>query len=721
MRILSCDILKNVKIRALFHPTTRARLKYVLGVVLLAALYFITGRLGLKFDAASGFATLIWAPSGIAIAALFLFGFRYVPAIFLGAFLTNLSIGAAPFVALGIGFGNMLEAVIGVGFLRIFKFEASLTRVQHIITLILPVAGLATAIAAFCSVTTLYVAGAVYASAYIDTWLSWWIGDMMGILLVTPVIFVWSEFIRKKRTTYTTASNSARIFEGMFAFGTLIVFALTIFFLTPGVLGTSRSFIYLIFLPFIWISFRFRQLGSATAIFLTAIIAIWGTTFGMGPFVGSTLREGLVALQLFLGTASVTTLLLAATVTERERVLYHLEVEEEEMAQEKARVDAAFLSIGDGLVVTDREGKIVMVNHAFEGMLGWGQNEVVGKRFADVVSRQNEDGSVIPFAERYITRTLAGESIAPTGRTDGYFVRKDGTRFPTSIIVNPIGEGAENISGAVEAFRDVTKEKEIDKAKTEFVSLASHELRTPATAISWLSERLLSGKSGPMTPKQEEYSKEIHRSNQHMIESINALLNISRIELGVFAVSTKPTDIPVIVKRIFSDLSQEIAQKKLSVTEHHSAHLTPVLADEKLLYIILHNLIGNAIHYSKKDGEIHVSTARHTTGDSVGGRTMTEDSCVVSVKDTGCGIPAKQQDQIFTRFFRADNASKTHTDGTGLGLYTVKLILDQVGGSIWFQSEEDKGSIFYLALPATGMRQRSGTKELVWRETPPEK
>ena len=164
----------------------------------------------------------------------------------------------------------------------------------------------------------------------------------------------------------------------------------------------------------------------------------------------------------------------------------------------RSRNDAILSSIGDGLVVVDKEGRINYINKSFEEILGWKSREIIGKSMVQIVPREDIHGVKVSFKERILTQVLSGEKFVADLTNPFYYIRKDKTRFPTSSIVAPVILN-EKIVGAVEVFRDITREKEIDKAKTEFVSLASHQLRTPLSTVNWYSEMLLAGDAGKVT------------------------------------------------------------------------------------------------------------------------------------------------------------------------------------------------------------------------------
>ena len=364
----------------------------------------------------------------------------------------------------------------------------------------------------------------------------------------------------------------------------------------------------------------------------------------------------------------------------------------EEVLKKKALDEAILASIGDGLVVVDKEGRITYVNQAFEKMVGWLSREVLGKHFLEVVPREDGKGEIVPFNERILNKVLSGEVIVADLTNPFYYIRKDGSRFPTSSIVNSILLDGE-IIGVVETFRDITKEKEIDKAKTEFVSLASHQLRTPLSTISWYTEMLLAGDVGQFNADQERYLKEIYRGNQRMVSLVNALLSVSRMDLGTFILESEPTDVIRLVQTVIHEHKFHIERKKIAVSTSFQAPMPIIQADPKLLGMVVQNLFSNAVKYTPENGEVAVSITFQDP----------QKSLLLTIADSGYGIPKNQREKIFTKLFRADNVRKKDTEGTGLGLYIAKSIVDNSGGKIWFESEENLGTTFYVELACNGV------------------
>ena len=360
----------------------------------------------------------------------------------------------------------------------------------------------------------------------------------------------------------------------------------------------------------------------------------------------------------------------------------------ETILKKKAVDEAILASIGDGLVVVDKEGRITYVNQAFEKMVGWTYKEVLGRDFLKVVPREDEKGEVVPFNERILNKVLSGEIVVADLTNPFYYIRKDKSRFPTSSIVNSIVLDGE-IIGVVETFRDITKEKDIDKAKTEFVSLASHQLRTPLSTINWYTEMLLAGDVGKLNTDQERYLQEVYKGNQRMVSLVNALLSVSRMDLGTFVFEPAPTNIVALVQNVIDEQRFHIDNKKITLTTTVQPNLPLIQADAKLLSMVVQNLLSNSVKYTPLKGVIGISLEVLAK----------EERFLLTIKDSGYGIPENQQGKIFTKLFRADNVREKDTEGTGLGLYIAKSIVDSSGGKIWFESTEQKGTTFYVALP----------------------
>ena len=287
-----------------------------------------------------------------------------------------------------------------------------------------------------------------------------------------------------------------------------------------------------------------------------------------------------------------------------------------------------------------------------------------------------------------------------------YFVRTDGEKFPVAVTATPVVVDKKAV-GAVVIFRDITHEKDIDQAKSEFVSLASHQLRTPLSTISWYTEMLLDEDAGKLNDNQKSYLHEVYEGNRRMIDLVNALLNVSRIELGTFAVDPEQMSIVDISKSVLAEIKPDITAKNMNIVEKYDPKVPVINADPKLIRIIFQNLLTNAVKYTPAKGTITVEIKMDKPVP-----TAIKEDIFITVADNGYGIPKNQQDKIFTKLFRADNIKPKVTSGTGLGLYIVKSIIEQANGKVSFESEENKGTTFKIVMPTSGMEKKLGAKGL---------
>lgn len=426
----------------------------------------------------------------------------------------------------------------------------------------------------------------------------------------------------------------------------------------------------------------------------------WTIEYKSSPNYGSNRVTDLLPLGMIaIGTtiSILVTLVTYVIISSRQSAIAYADKVTKNLKEAKAKDEAMLISIGNGLVATDAKGKIVLINKKFTELLGWTEEEAIGKSFQELVPMIGDDGKEIPVGDRMMTKTLNDKLVSNYNLNKRYYVRKDGTKFPISLSVAPIiVQGS--VEGAVEIFRDVTIEKEIDQAKTEFVSLASHQLRTPLTAIRWYTEMLTS--NGKTSKKDEkEYKQEILVATEQMSELIESLLNVSRIELGTFAVDPEPTDLMELLESVMNELKIVITKKMLKV-KIHKVKLPNISVDPKLFRIVYQNVINNAVKYTPDEGNIEIKHETHGN------------DLIITIKDDGHGIPKSQQGQVFQKLFRADNIQQLDTTGTGLGLYITKSIIDASDGEIWFESEENKGTTFFVRVPLTGMRKREGSKKL---------
>lgn len=351
--------------------------------------------------------------------------------------------------------------------------------------------------------------------------------------------------------------------------------------------------------------------------------------------------------------------------------------------EEKAKDDALLASLGEGMVATDKSGNIIAINYTAEEMLGWKADEVIGKKAIDVWSMLDEDGNEISPEQRPITLATVGTTTITS--TLMYGRRHDGY-FPVDITVNPVMLD-KKVIGSIAVFRDITKEKELERTRGDLLSLASHQLRTPLSGTKWLIETLKSGLHGPLTPGQVEYLNEIYKINERMTALVHDMLGVLRMEGDVVKAKSEEVSIKDLMATLFETFHSVAESKGMKIELPKNADYT-ISTDSLLLRNILESFIANAINYSERDG-----------GNVVMNIEQKNSELIFSVKDSGIGIPRSEQRQIFERFYRASNAKTFDTRGSGLGLYIASMLAKKIGALISFESEEGKGSTFYVRVP----------------------
>lgn len=354
--------------------------------------------------------------------------------------------------------------------------------------------------------------------------------------------------------------------------------------------------------------------------------------------------------------------------------------------EQRARAEALFYSIGDGAISTDEFGKITRVNAVARHILGFKKSELIGEWFPKKIVSVTADDEIVNLIDRPITKAfLTGRPI----NEKIYYRRKNGQKVPVAVSTSPILVDGKP-RGAIEVFRDISFEQEVDRMKSEFISLASHQLRTPLSAIKTYSHMLDSGYMGKITPEQHKSLETIIKAADRMNELISTLLNITRMESGSIALNMRRLQVSKLAGEVLHELSLPAREKdiELSLKTVGTGSKT-IKTDRVILKEVISNLVSNAIKYTPDTGKIKVTVR------------LRKQNVLIQVADTGWGIPKFSQDQVFSKFFRGHNIVKRETSGTGLGLYLVKGLVDALSGRIWFKSHEGVGTEFFVELPRT--------------------
>jgi len=334
----------------------------------------------------------------------------------------------------------------------------------------------------------------------------------------------------------------------------------------------------------------------------------------------------------------------------------------------------------DAIVIGDLNGKIIDCNQAALDLLNFNdKKEVIGRNaFEFVIPKERKSAMTV------LEKTLKYGQVKNIELT---LTTNDGKEFLAEISASVVKDSSGKPEFLVALVKDISERKRVERAKSEFTSIASHQLRTPLSIMNWYTEMVLDGKAGKLSPKQKKYLKEIYVANSKLIKLVNLLLNISRIDLGTFVINVSKTDLVKSMNDVVKDLLPQIREKKIKIEKNYPEKSLWIDTDSNIMNIVFQNLLSNSVRYTDNGGKITITLEKKTS------------SILIQVSDTGYGIPKNQQSQIFSRFFRAENVKQKDTTGTGLGLYIVKSVIDQIDGEIWFKSNEKEGTTFYVKIP----------------------
>ncbi len=353
------------------------------------------------------------------------------------------------------------------------------------------------------------------------------------------------------------------------------------------------------------------------------------------------------------------------------------------MHHEQAKAAALFSSIGEGAIVTDAAGRISDVNPVAAQLLGYEESELVGAWFPSIIVAEDGGGNVLSNLDRPITRAfMSGTSV--TART--YYRRKNGSRMPVSLTVSPVKLHNKPV-GAIEVFRDISRELALEQAKDDFISIASHQLRTPATGVKQYVGMVLEGYVGEMTDKQKTLLTKAYESNERQLKIIDDLLKVARIDAGHIALHLTDIDIVQLVQDVLYEQVTKVKAKNQKLKFSHDDEKIMLQADAARLRMVLENMIDNASKYTLEGKTITARVKRQS-------RTVT-----IAIEDEGIGIAKKDISKIFRKFTRLDKEQPLTADGSGLGLYWAKKIISLHGGTIAVSSQPQKGSVFIVKLP----------------------
>ncbi len=344
------------------------------------------------------------------------------------------------------------------------------------------------------------------------------------------------------------------------------------------------------------------------------------------------------------------------------------------LRESEARLRTLQDSAPSGIVVIDAETHIIVdANPAALGMIGASPEQAIGS----VCHKY-----ICPAEKGHCPITDLGQTVDNSERV---LLDADGKSVP--ILKTVTSTMLDDRQHLLESFIDITERKQVEQMKDEFVSTVSHELRTPLASIIGFTEMLLSGQPGELTPTQREFLDISYQSSQRLLHLVEDLLAVSRIEAGRLQLSFEPLRMERLAASIVEAIKPLAEDKEIALSVESPAQLPSIEGDRNRLEQVINNLLSNAIKFTPEGGRVAITLARE------------DDHIKVGVADTGVGIPPDEISLLFQKFSRASSAAERAVEGTGLGLYISKAIVERHGGRIWAESALGKGSTFWFTLP----------------------
>jgi PAS domain S-box-containing protein len=630
----------------------RTHLRASCWFALVTGSYVGAAKLGIHLHVSHGIITPVWAPSGISLAALLLLGLRYWPAVALGAFLANVTSDVSVAVAAGIAVGNTLEAVVGATIVRRFGFRPELDRVRSVIVFTVGAALVSTAIAATNGVTILTIAGERQDS-YGTAWVLWWFGDAVGILMVAPLLLVFST-VRRLRLTL-----------GQMVEGTALVLSLA------GVsalvfLGGAWRYPYLMFPFLLWAALRFKSLGAATASFLVGAFGTWGAVAGEIPVGVDTATERVQVIQALFALVAVSLLVVGATLAEQEEG-------NEALARTASRLSEAQALAHIGSWEWDIKRDVVTWSDELYRIFGSSPDSSPGGYAAYIERLPPEERE---FVNETVTRAYVdGRPFA----FEHTLRREDGTERIIAARGQVVLEDGEPVL-MLGTSQDVTDQRQAEKLRDDILSTVSHELRTPLASVLGFAITLEQRRLDLSDEELTRVVAELVSASRRLERLLTDLLDVERARKGVIDMQRQRTDVLELVERVVSEC--ELDGRRVSITGG------PVEAeiDAGKVERIVENLILNAVKHTPDTSSIRV------------GLDTDARDLILYVEDEGPGIPDEFKEVVFETFNRGPSMLSA-TPGAGIGLSLVSRFAEAHGGASWVEDRPGGGSSFRVLLP----------------------
>jgi PAS domain S-box-containing protein len=678
--------------------------RHLLASAALVIVYALAARLGLSLAFAHHNVSPVWPPTGVAVAGLLIFGLSMWPAVFLGALIANLRTDVSALTAGAIAVGNALEAVVAYRLLNWNgAFDLAFSKLRDVLRFVVCASLIGPAVSATIGTTSLSLAGSASWQNFLSLWVTWWLGDAFGAIVVAPFILAW---IRKPTTELVP-----RPVESVTLLFLLWLVAMIVL---GGWYPAKASNLPLehLCIPFLlWAALRGDQRVITTATLILSSVAVWGTVRGYGPFVKGNANQSLLLLQAFIASCTLAGLVLFAVTRERVRALKESERLGSELKVHQQRV-ADIVAQAPG-VVWEAWGKpdtatqrIDFVSNHVETMLGYSEQEWLSTPnfWLSIVHPEDQERAAREAAEIFASRK-GGTSRFRWQTKDGRDVWVDARSV---VVCNDSGEPIGmrgitiDITSAVIAEQERAKllkreyeaRKEAEEAsrlRDEFLATVSHELRTPLNAVVGWS-RLL--RSAQLDAEGMTHALEvIERNAWAQKQIVEDILDVSRIISGKLSIAMAPVDLLFVVHSAIDVVSPAAEAKQIKITVTTESPAITIRGEGDRLQQVVWNLLANAVKFTPIGGQIEVAIKQD------------QSQVLLVVADTGPGVPPDFLPRVFERFSQADGSSTRRHGGLGLGLAIVRHLVELHGGTVEAANREDRsGAVFTVSLPLSDNR-----------------
>lgn len=742
----------SASLRAVQHASFPRLLKYLAELAIVGVAYLLLAKVGLALASINPSSSPIWPASGFALAALLLQGVRMWPAIFLAALVANETTAGSTYTSLAIAVGNTLECVVGVyainrwsGGRNTFDAPAQVARFAWINLLV------TTPISATVGVGSLSLAGYAAWADFGSIWMTWWLGDLAGALVVAPLLVLWAttdwHAVRLVRL-----GESSAVFTGACAVGLLAFSPLVDPTFDRGPLG------FLAILPLLWAALRGGPRDTATVAFFLSCFAIWGTVAGGGPFARDTLNESFLLLVTFVISTAVPSLALSADLAVRTRAEARLRLQEQDLrraheeleqrverrtaalaaanqalhneVERRKRVEAEltrdfeerrkaqealveserrFRLLVDGVAdhaifMLDPEGRVSNWNNGARRIKGYSANEIVGRHFSCFYTEADREAGA---------PAKALETAAREGKfeTEGWRVRKDGSELWASMVIDAIRDEAGELVGFAKITRNMTERREahaaLERTREELhqaqkmealghlIGGIAHDFNNFLTGVIGNVELVRATTSDASQHRRLDSALQAAQNGAALIRQMLIFARKQPLEAQAVDVNSVVQEISMLIRRS--------CPESVEIRTDLSPDLAPATADPNQLQASILNLVVNAYDAMPSGGRLTIATSGRDASNRPGGPLATDEYVCLSVSDTGTGMTPEILEHAFEPFFTTKDVGK----GTGLGLSMVYGATRKMGGDVTIESEPGKGTTVQILLPTSSVAPRA--------------